>query len=252
MSRPAPSVRRNVRIPYYEQVKLLILKEIESEGLQPGDMLTSEGEMCQRYEVSRTVVRQAVGELVNEGVLVRQQGKGTFISRPKVREQFMQSTVGFFEDLSLRGHSVQSKVISCQLVEAESTVAEPLEIEPGSKCVEITRLRYVNDDLVAFTKSYVNSADPSMVDDLIAADLSRNSLYRTLEENWGLRIESGRRSLEVVTASGVLPGILEVKAGSPALYIESIGRDASGTPVEFFRAWHRVDRTRLEIDVVRR
>lgn len=252
MSRPAPSVRRNVRIPYYEQVKLLILKEIETGGMQPGDMLTSEGEMCERYEVSRTVVRQAVGELVNEGVLVRQQGKGTFISRPKVREQFIQSTVGFFEDLSLRGHSVQSKVISCKLVEAESTVAEALEIEPGSKCVEITRLRYVNDDLVAFTKSYVNSSDPSMVDDLIDADLSTNSLYRTLEENWGLRIESGRRSLEVVMTSGVLPGILEIKAGSPALYIESIGRDAAGSPVEFFRAWHRVDRTRLEIDVVRK
>ncbi|WP_442543840.1 GntR family transcriptional regulator [Arthrobacter sp. KN11-1C] len=252
MSRPAPKILRGVRVPYYEQLKVLLLKEIKSEGMKPGDMLPSESEMCERYEVSRTVVRQAIGELVNEGVLLRQHGKGTFIAHTKVREQFMQSTVGFFEDLSLRGHSVKSKVISCQLVEAGNSVAQALEIEPGSTCTEVTRLRYVNKELVVFTKSYINSGDHNLVADLLDSDLSVNSLYRTLEDHWGLRIESGRRSLEVVSASGMLPGILEIKSDSPVLYIESVGRDASGRPIEFFQAWHRIDRTRLEMDVVRR
>ena len=123
---PGLAIQRDVNIPYYEQLKRLIVQQIAADGLEPGDLLPSEGELCERYGVSRTVVRQAVGDLVNEGLLQRMRGKGTFVGRPKLREQFIESTVGFFEDLTARGETVESVVLSLELVPATAKVAKAL------------------------------------------------------------------------------------------------------------------------------
>lgn len=251
MPAAAPGIRRDTRLPFYDQLKWLILADIEEKGLKPGELLPSETEMCEQYGVSRTVVRQAIGELVNEGIVVRQRGRGTFVVRPKWPENFMQSTVGFFEDLTGTGLAVKSRVINCEFVKVSKAVADALEIEPGAKRIEVVRLRSVNGELVAFTKSYLNSDDPRLLDSLKAADLSTESLYHVLEERAGLRIESGHRSLEAIAASGLLPKMLDIRSGAPVMYIESVGRDSTGKPIEFFQAWHRADRARLEIDVVR-
>lgn len=251
MSTDGSGIERDARLPYYEQLKQLILREIVRDALEPGHLMPSEADMCQRYGVSRTVVRQAVGELVNEGVLQRMRGKGTFVAKPKLSEQFMESTVGFFEDMTSHGHSVTSTVLSIDLIEAAGHVRELLGLQPGSHCIEIVRLRAVNDEVVAFTRSYVNRAEPRMLEHLKAADLSTASLYRILEETFGLRIETGHRSIEAMAAHGMMAKMLEVSPGDPVLYIESTGRDHSGAVVECFQAWHRADRMRIEMDVVR-
>lgn len=249
--RPGQKIRRDLNVPYYEQLKYLILQEIEVRGLQPGDLLPSEVEFCQEYDVSRTVVRQAIGELVNEGMLLRMRGKGTFVARPKLREQFMESTVGFFEDLTAQGHRVASVVLSLDLVEAGARVAQALGVATDAQVIELVRLRSVNEEVVAFTKSYVNSSSRELLHDLRAADLTKTSLYRLLEDHWNLRIESGQRSIEATKAQGMLASMLELDAGAPLLFIESIGRDSTERAVEFFLAWHRADRARLEMHVVR-
>lgn len=244
-------IERDARLPYYEQLKQLILREIAQNGLEPGHLLPSETEMCARYGVSRTVVRQAVGELVTEGVLHRMRGKGTFVARPKLSEQFMESTVGFFEDMTSHGHSVSSTVLSIDRVEVAGRIRELMGTDAGAHCLEIVRQRAVNDEVVAFTKSYVNRDDLQLLEHLRAADLSKGSLYRILEDSFGLRIESGHRSIEATTAAGMMTGLLGVGPGDPLLYVESVGRDAVGGVIECFRAWHRADRMRVEMDVVR-
>jgi len=244
-------IERDARLPYYEQLKQLILREIARDGLEPGHLMPSEAEMCQRYGVSRTVVRQAVGELVNEGVLQRMRGKGTFVARPKLSEQFIESTVGFFEDMTSHGHSVTSTVLSVDLIEAAGRVRELLELPLGSQCIEVVRLRAVNNEVVAFTRSYINRSDPRILEHLRETDLSTTSLYRILEETFGLRIETGHRSIEAMLAHGMMAKMLEVGPGDPVLYIESAGRDHSGAVIECFQAWHRADRMRIEMDVVR-
>jgi GntR family transcriptional regulator len=244
-------IERDARLPYYEQLKQLILREIAQNGLEPGHLLPSETEMCARYGVSRTVVRQAVGELVTEGVLQRMRGKGTFVAKPKLSEQFMESTVGFFEDMTSHGHSVSSSVLSIDRIEVAGRIRELMGADAGAHCIEVVRQRAVNDEVVAFTKSYVNRDDPQLLEHLRAADLSQGSLYRILEESFGLRIESGHRSIEATAAAGMMTKLLDVGQGDPLLYVESVGRDAYGGAIECFRAWHRADRMRVEMDVVR-
>lgn len=244
-------IDHDARLPYYEQLKQLIVREIVRDNLQPGHLMPSEAEMCARHGVSRTVVRQAVGELVNERVLQRIRGKGTFVAKPKLSEQFMESTVGFFEDMTSHGHSVSSSVLSIDRVEVVGRARELIGAAPGTHCIEIVRLRAVNDEVVAFTKSYIARDDEALLGQLRAADLATVSLYRILADQFGLRIDTGHRSIEAVSASGMLTKLLEVGGGDPLLYIESVARNAAGDVIECFLAWHRADRMRIEMDVVR-
>lgn len=244
-------VHRHINVPYYEQLKQVLLHQIDSGEYEPGDLLPSEHELCKTYSVSRTVVRQALGELVNEGRLYRMRGKGTFVAKPKLNEQFIESTVGFFEDLTSRGHTVESQVMSCELIKPTKAVADALELGDGRQCIELVRLRSVNHEVLAFTRSYMPYMAPEFFEQLKSADMSSVSLYRFLEEQWGIRIESGHRSLEAVLATATLARLLKIRAGDPVLSIESVGRDAGGRVVEYFQAWHRADRTRVEMDVIR-
>jgi GntR family transcriptional regulator len=245
------SVQRDSVVPYYEQLKQVLMRQIEEGEFKAGDLLPSEHELCDRFGVSRTVVRQALGEMVNEGRLYRMRGKGTFVAKPKLHEQFIESTVGFFEDLTARGHRVESRVMSCEVIQPTEKVAEALELAAGDRCIELVRVRSVNDEVVAFTKSYLPDFGKEFFEDLRKTDMARVSLYRYLEDRWGIRIESGHRSLEAVIATGMLARLLEMDNGGPALAIESVGRNADEHVVEYFQAWHRADRTRLEMDVVR-
>jgi GntR family transcriptional regulator len=250
-SRSLSGIRRDLSMPYYEQLKDLLLEQIQRDGLKPGDLLPSEAEIGDQYGVSRTVVRQAIGDLVNDGLLYRMRGKGTFISRPKLREQFMETTAGFFEDLNAKGHRVESSVLSLGLVDAPTKVAKALNLGKGVPCIELVRLRSVNSEVVAFTKSYLGSSQRGLLEDLEAADLRRTSLYQFLEERWAIMIASAQRFVEATRADAKLARLLGVRSGDPVLYIEAVGRDATGTAIEHFEAWHRADRTRLEIDVFR-
>lgn len=248
---PKHEIRRDLNVPYYEQLKRLIMQEIEAKGLQPGDLLPSESQLCERHQVSRTVVRQAVSDLVAEGLLIRLRGKGTFVARPKLREQFMESTVGFFEDLTSQGHKVISRVLALAFVDCTPHVAEILGLPRDSPVIELVRLRSVNNEIIALTKSYLNSTDQELLEELKATDLANTSLYQFLEKRWNLRIESGHRSIEAITATGMLCRLLDIESGNPLLFIESEGRDANGKTIEFFQAWHRADRSKIEMNVIR-
>jgi GntR family transcriptional regulator len=251
MATGADTVDRDDPVPYYQQVKRLVARRIQRDHMSTGDLLPSEAELCEIYGVSRTVVRQAIGDLVNEGLLQRMRGKGTFVAGVKLREQFMESTVGFFEDMTARGHRVTSKIMSADFFEADDKVAEALDIDPGSTCIELVRLRSVNGEVVAFTKSYIRSDSEALLADLRGRDIPGGSLYRLLEDRWHMRINSGHRSLEIAKADRKLAGLLEIRTGDPVMAIESVGRDSMGKPIEYFNAWHRGDRVRFEMDVVR-
>jgi GntR family transcriptional regulator len=241
------------KLPYYVQLKQILVKAIEQGELKPGDLLPTEADLCDRYRVSRTVVRQALGEMVSEGRLYRLRGKGTFVTGQKLSERFLRTTLGFFDDLTAAGNTVRNDVLKCELVDAHDSLAKKLELSPRERVVEIDRLRFVNDVLTASMQSYLpHDLAPHLMDRLNRYNLRDNSLSRFLEGINGVRIYSGHRSVEAVQASEELARLLRMEVGGPLLYIESVECDANGRPVEYSRAWHRGDHAKLEMDVVRR
>lgn len=246
-------IDKSSKMPYYVQLKDALTAAIDAGRYQPGDLIPGENELIDRFDVSRTVVRQALAELTNEGRIYRLRGKGSFVSGRKVTDRVSHATLGFFDDLAAAGQRVTNKVLRCELVSASETVATRLGIQPGAKCLELDRVRYVEGDVVAFMRSYLPSAlGPRLLTRMKRFDLERNSMYRFLEGIVGVRVHSGHRTVVVQFADDELAAHLDVDAGAPLLFIESIEKDQGGRAVEYSEAWHRSDRFRLEIEVFRR
>jgi GntR family transcriptional regulator len=252
MTTPLPKGRidRGLAVPYYEQLKQLLTTQIDDGTLRPGDLVPPEWELCEQYRVSRTVVRQALTDLVNERRLYRIRGKGTYIADRPRREQFMESTVGFFEDFARESTTVKRRILAAEFVVPPPEISEALGLEAGKECVRLDRVREVEGDATSYTQHYLPTRlHPDLLGALRTYDLEQSSIYQFYADACGVRIRSGHRTLEAVGAPRRIARLLETKPGAPMLYVRSIGREASGEAVEFFEAWHRGDRTQFEIDV---
>jgi GntR family transcriptional regulator len=245
-----PAVLRDVRVPLWEQLRRALLSEIRDRALAPGTALESEAELCERFKVSRTVVRQALGELERQGHVTRAQGRGTFVSQPKLREHFLDRAGGLFTDLASRGHAVHSTVLACEAVEGDVTATMALGLAPTTQLVRVDRLREVDGEALVFTRSWLPAwLGGDLRSELLAADLEVRSLYGFLEERYGIRIVTAERTIEAVTAERWVARHLGVRPGSALLRLKSVARDPDDRPVEYFEAWHRGDRALFELRV---
>lgn len=246
--------RRVSRLPLYEQLRMSLLESIREGKLRPGDRVESEAELCARFGVSRTVVRQALGELTQEGYLTRMQGKGTFVSAPRqreymLREYFLHTAGGFTHDIEASGHDVASRVVGLETRDTSDAIATALELLVP-RTVLLERVREVDGEPVVYTRSYLPpNLCPDLEARLRAADLDRQSLYRFLEDECAVRIVAASRKIEAVVADEQLADRLQIAVGAPLLLLTSVARDSSGRPVEYFDSWHRGDRTRFEISL---
>lgn len=244
---PATHIDRSSPIPFYFQLKRILVQEISTGRWEPDNQIPSEPEICRHFGVSRTTVRQALAEMEKEGVIRREKGRGTFVSQAYPELWFLQSSQGFYDEAERRGHVVVSRLIRRELTQLPGFAAEALGVEVGAEGVILERLRWVDDRVVMYVVNYlVQSLAPAVME----ADLVNGSLYRALAERAGLSVAGGRRVVEAVTAEDDLAGLLEVDEGSPLLFVESVAWDGSLTPVEFYRAWHRADRTKIEVQVL--
>ncbi|MGQ9625340.1 MAG: GntR family transcriptional regulator [Anaerolineae bacterium] len=242
------TINRDIPLPYYFQLKELLREEIESGKWQPEQQIPSEAELCERFELSRTVVRQALNELVNEGLLYRQKGKGTFVARPKIGESLVQNLTGFYEDMVARGLTPVTQVLEQSVVPASKKVAEKLNLKPGSKVIKIERRRFINDEPILLVTTYIPyEACPELLNE----DLTKQSLYALLEEKYGLEIVRGHRTLEAVAANEYEARLLNIEEKAPLVLLHSVSYLRDGRPIEYYHAVHRGDRSRFEVELLR-
>ena len=239
---------RGIRVPLYVQLKDLLAEQIEIGSWRPGDRLPSEAELCGRFDVSRTVVRQALAELVHEHLVVRVQGKGSFVAQPRISEALVQRLTGFYEDMADRGLHPTSKVLRQEVVPASATLARHLQVETGSALIVIDRLRFIKGEPLVQVITYIPQR---LCPQLQEIDLRYRSLYDVLGQEAGLVITRGRRWIEAVAANARQASLLDVERGAPLIRLESVSFLADGTPVEYYDAIHRSDRARFEVDLVR-
>lgn len=242
------AVDRNSPIPYYVQVKRALQEYIEDSGWQTGNQLPGEPELCRLFDVSRTVIRQALREMQYEGLIVKKKGKGTFVAEPKIVEHLFQNLTGFYQDMTERGFTPVTKVLKQELVPASSKVAGYLGLDPGVSVIQIHRLRSVEDVPIILDNTYLPYA---LCPKVLHTDLSSQSLYAFLGQEYSFVIARGRRTLEAVSANEYEASLLEVDVGSPLILLDSVSYLDNGTPVEYFHGLHRGDRSKFEVELVR-
>ncbi|MDR0432770.1 MAG: GntR family transcriptional regulator [Bifidobacteriaceae bacterium] len=240
------AIDRDSPLPYYHQLKLLIMADIETHGLTPGDRVASDRELGEQYGVARSVVRQALLELELEGLITRRKGQGTFVAQPKTDEGLARSLQGLYEDVTSRGSTIRTEVLSQGLEPADPAVAKTLETAIGDSTVRIERLREVDGEPWVHTVAHVpRSVAPGLENE----PLTDRSLYAVLHETYAVKFASARRSIEAAMPSPETAKLLRMPKASPVLVLRSVMRDPAGRPVEAFVAHHRGDRARFTVEL---
>jgi len=248
MTLAAFNLDRDSHVPYFAQVIEVIRERVADGTWPPGTQIPGEPELCKLFAVSRTVIRQALAELDHEGLIVRKKGKGTFIAEPKIGESLVQRLTGFYEDMVTRGHTPVTQVLQQQVTPANSKIAAQLGLKPGTLIIEIERLRFIANEPIVLVTTYLPHA---LCPDAATTDFSGQSLYQFLEARYGLVIARGRRTLEAVAANESEARWLGVAVGQPLILLDSVSYLEDGTPLEYYHARHRGDRSKFEVELIR-
>jgi GntR family transcriptional regulator len=157
--------------------------------------------------------------------------------------------MGFFDDQAAAGLAVSNDLLALEIVDVEGRLAEALALGPGRRCIRIERLRRIDDEPVALMRSFIPRwLHRRLFERLQKSDFEHTSLTRVVELVTGIRAGAGHRWVEAMAADAELAAHLAVASGAPLLYVESVEDDARGRRIEFSQAWHRADRTRLELE----
>jgi GntR family transcriptional regulator len=237
---------KSVPIPLYFQLKELIISEIQNGTYPPESTIPTEKEFSEIFGISRTTVRQAITELVQEGFLYRVKSKGTFVTQPKINQDFIQYLESFNEQIIRSGRTPSTQLLNFQILEAPESVRIALELEEQSRVFLIHRKRFADKEPIVTIKTYIPyEAFPALADH----DFSKESLYEVLAASETSRIHHVKRLVEAQEATEEDAKNLELLPGKPIHHFTSIGYNSSGVPIEYSLARYRGDRNRFEITV---
>jgi GntR family transcriptional regulator len=236
-------LRYDGTVPLYIQLSELIRRQINSGQYATGAQLPTEKELCDRYSVSTITVRQAVIKLVNEGLLFRRRGKGTFVTEPKL-DRDISRLYSFSDDMRRMGRSPSSRILDLRVV-AVGEAQQLLGLSgPEQEATKIIRLRLADGIPLLLETTFIPLA---LAPDLARHDLASCSLYTVLQEQYGITVESAVESFESTILDAREARLLGCPPNSAGFHITRLACSAAGTAVELTTSRARADRCKFSI-----
>lgn len=227
---------RSSDTPLWLQLSSVLRGEIESGRLQADQALPSESELIDRHGVSRTVVREALADLVRGGLIYKVRARGSFVSPRRPEFRFIGSMMGSSADLQNTGRTVTTRVISFEHGTATAEDAEQLRIAEGDPVICLRRLRLVDNtpwllvDTVLPERRFPN---------LRRNALENQSFYDHIRRHYGVQPKGADRWISAIAPSPEDAELLQLAPNEPVLAIESIAWDDDDAPFERYHALHR-------------
>ena len=224
-------------VPKHQQLRT-ILAELATTHLRPGDMLPSERQLCADYGVSRITVREALGQLVSEGLLVRTQGKGTFVAHRPARSRL--HIASFQEDMRRMGLEPSTVVLTAARATPPAHTVERLRLPPQGTAYHVRRLRLADRAPMSVDDAWYSA---ELLPDLDRLDLQA-SLYDILARHYGRPIDHAEQTVSAGLAGEEIGRLLGIPASGPVLKFDRVSY-SRGDAVEHARSWYRADRYEL-------
>ncbi len=241
-------LRQSSPIPLYYQLAEQLREAIESEQYPVGARMPSVRELAQQEGISYMTVRQAIGELVNQGLLEVRKGLGTFVARSKITYDSRRLS-SFTEDMRELGRPTRSELLSLEVGMPTPPIARHLQIGIDEPVVRIERLRYGGNEALVFDCSYLVA---SLCPGLEQHRLDTTSLYELLEGTYGLKLAHSAEWLEATGANAYEAGLLRIAEGTPMILVRGVTFLTDERPIEYYKSLYRGDCFRFKIDTSRR
>lgn len=240
-----PIMRTNLslesEIPLYAQLTGIIKNTITSGALEVGQLLPSEAELCERFEISRNTVRQAIGALEEEGLVVRKRGKGTFVADPAQRRKGVQYS--FTTEISSQGKTPSSTLVDFAVIDPPENIGRLMALEPGVKVYCFTRVRNVDGaPLILETSYYPQYIYPNLTREMVETHSFYSLLYHV-----GVMPFSAEDSYEAVLLGAREAQLLDCAEGSAAFHHQRRTAMEDGIVYECTSSYMRSDRVRLDV-----
>lgn len=229
-------------IPLYIQIRKSLYDDIVNNVLVPGQRLPSEDELAAQFGVSRMTVRQGISDLIDEGLLYRRHGVGTFVAQPHIDRDQTHLT-NFVETARKEGIDLKVRLLAVEILPAKIKVARSLALEEGDLVIRVKTLRYASGLAITVHDAYVPY---KLFPQLLQSDLEVNHLWDIFESQ-GRPVKRAVQRLEAREAEEEIAELLEMEEGAPILYKERTVYLVDGTPVEFTYCFNRGDRYRLTV-----
>lgn len=227
--------------PLYQQIKTLILRSLQSGEWRPGEAIPSEIDLAARFKVSQGTVRKAVDELAAENLLVRRQGKGTFVAthaEEQVQYRFLRLAPDVPDNTP---GAARREFLDCRRLVAPADVAAALQLPVGEQVLEIRRVLHFSGQPVVLDDIWLPA---SLFKGLTAERLGeyRGPMYGLFETEFGVRMIRAEEQLRAVSAQPSVAHLLHVEPGEPLLSVERLAFTYGDQPVELRRGLYRTDR----------
>ena len=237
-------ISRDNPIPLHYQLKEILQEMIENEDLKPGQSIPPEREICEIQGVSRMTVNKAIMSLVNEGLIYREQGKGTFVSVEKVNQEISRLK-GFTEQMSENGVVSKTKILSYKIIEATKQHKFELKMpEDEKEIIEIKRLRFSDEQPVAIETAWIPHY---LFKGMTREVIEDKSLYAIMREKYGYHPYKAKQTIEPIMLNEYESKLLNQENRALALIFRRTTYLENETPIEYTKAIYRSYKYKYEI-----
>jgi len=224
-------------IPRYYQLKEILEKRLLSGEFPPGEQFPTDEALCETYSLSRGTVRRAIDLLVEEGRLRREQGRGTFVTMPKLTPMFFRLG-GFDEEMHQRGKTPGARLLQRKVIPASHKIATDLGLPTGQEVIEIVRLRLGDGQPIAIeTRHLAYQVCPGLLDE----DLENQSIHSLLIDKYNIPLIRARYTIEARVLTHQEAELLQVQPGSAGFFINRITYTLNERPVTRYQIVYRGD-----------
>ena len=239
---------REFGVPLYQQIQHLIRHRITKGDYAPGSQIPSENELCRELNVSRVTLRESLGALVRDDLLVRIQGKGTFVNATPPRRLQPVKYAGFLHEMQERMQKLTVKDVDIDTRAAGPELAATLSLDQGAEIVRIRRLRLIDDEPFSFTINYL----PIEIGRQVSAKTLRTvPLLRILQEELKIPITGAHETIEAAPADPEIARKLAIPALYPVLHMKRVMFTTANRPFELVETYYRADKYHYSVNLVR-